>query len=84
MITRKSWMEFRNTGLLFLINQILHAFGWAIVIEVHDDETEIYPARVDFRGFSEEVTDKNYKKISKYLLDNSQQLYRESSDSLSD
>jgi len=54
------------------------------VIEVHDDETEIYPARVDFRGFSEEVTDKNYKKISKYLLDNSQQLYRESSDSLSD
>ncbi len=84
MITKKSWMEFKNTGLLFLINQLLHAFGWAIVISVEDDEIEVYPARVDFRGFSEEASNTNYRKISKYLLDNSQHLYIETLESTSD
>lgn len=30
MIERKSWEEFRNAGLLWWINMILHTFGWAI------------------------------------------------------
>ena len=32
MIERKSWEEFRNAGLLWWINMILHTFGWAIDI----------------------------------------------------
>ena len=37
MITEKSWEEFKGTGLLLIVNQILHIFGWAIVAEI---ETE--------------------------------------------
>ena len=34
MTKEKSWQEFRDTGLVVIINQILHIFGWAI--------TEVY------------------------------------------
>lgn len=42
MITKKSWSEFRETGLLLLVNTILHAFGWAIVFgfESYDKEQD--------------------------------------------
>jgi len=36
MIRKKTWEEFRDTGLFWFINMILHAFGWAIVL-VKDD-----------------------------------------------
>lgn len=79
MVKRKKWEEFRNTGLVVIINQVLHAFGWAIVFEVENDQIkDVYPARVKFRGFSNDSTDKAYKKIGKYLRDNSEDLYNES------
>jgi hypothetical protein len=79
MVERKKWEEFRNTGLVVIINQILHAFGWAIVFEVENDQIkDVYPARVKFRGFSNDRTDKAYKKIGKYLKDNIEDLYNES------
>ena len=54
-VTKKSWDEFRDNGLLWFINTILHMFGWAIVVEVDNGEViNAYPARVTFRGFSEE------------------------------
>lgn len=70
MIQRKDWNEFRKTGLLFLINTMLHAFGWAIVFEVDDDDNvrAAYPARVKFRGFSEDIASEAYVKISSYIL----------------
>lgn len=78
---RKSWEEFRNTGLLFYINQILHAFGWAIVFEMENGKIiDIYPARVKFRGFTEEAQNKNYKKISVYMKENSEELLKEISE----
>ncbi|WP_207733339.1 hypothetical protein [[Clostridium] symbiosum] len=36
MIERKSWEEFRNAGLLWWINMILHTFGWAITVDLKD------------------------------------------------
>lgn len=78
---RKSWEEFRNTGLLFYINQILHAFGWAIMFEMENGKViDIYPARVKFRGFTEEAQNKNYKKISVYMKENSEELLKEISE----
>ena len=54
MVNKKTWKEFRDTGLLWFINTILHAFGWSIVIEYENVEiTDCYPARVKFRGFNE-------------------------------
>ncbi len=80
MVSKRSWDEFRNTGLLLIINQILHAFGWAIVIELDEKFTEIincYPARVKFRGFSEDVTEASYKRIGEYLKKNANDIYEE-------
>ena len=78
MITIKDWTEFRNTGLVLFINQILHVFGWAIVFDMDGDIVKsVYPARVKFRGFGEESTSKAYQKISKYMEENASELSKE-------
>lgn len=77
MVIKKEWSEFRDTGLLLIINQFLHIFGWAIVFELDDESKEVksvYPARVKFRGFDNASTEENYKKVSKYMLDNASDL----------
>lgn len=72
MVIRKSWNEFRATGLPWFINTVLHAFGWAITFNVDDDGNIIdaYPSRVKFRGFSEKINSDGYAKVSHYLQDN--------------
>jgi hypothetical protein len=79
MVKKNSWQEFRDSGLLWWINMILHTFGWAIVIDVENDETiaRAYPARVKFRGFDEKNNDEGYQKVSKYLKENAEQLNKE-------
>jgi len=73
MIEEKSWDEFQNAGFLWFINGILHVFGWSIVISRDKDTKQInnvFPARVDFRGFSEETNNKGYRRITDYLEQN--------------
>ena len=81
MIDEKSWKEFRDSGLVLIINQILHIFGWAIIFELEGEEEEkvkrIYPARVRFRGFDNETVSKAYVKLSKYMKANSEELLKE-------
>lgn len=75
---RKSWEEFRDNGMLWFINSILHLFGYAIVYEFENGEVKnVFPARVKFRGFSEENNTKGYQKISKYLQENINKLVKE-------
>ena len=38
----------------------------------------MYPARTDYRGFAEGLSDKAYKNIAAYMLKNSEELYKES------
>lgn len=82
MIHKKTWDEFRSTGLLLIINQLLHVFGWAIVFEF-DDATgeqklkEVYPARVKFRGFDTNTTSKSYIQLSEYMHKHSKELLDE-------
>lgn len=74
-LEKRSWDEFRKTGLFMFVNTILHAFGWALVVEVDnfkelgDDAPVIlcYPARVKFRGFGEEDQTQMHDRISDYL-----------------
>ena len=74
-IKEKTWEEFRKTGLLLFVNQILHIFGWAIVCEIDNGITiKVYPARVKFRGFSENSTKIAYEEITKYMVDNDEEL----------
>ena len=79
MVTKKSWKEFRDVGLLWWVNTMLHMFGWAIVVEMNDDKeiTDAYPARVKFRGFDEKTNEKGYQKVSNYLLNNITEIEQE-------
>lgn len=78
MIKPETWEAFRETGLLWWINMLLHTFGWAITYDYDGDRLlEVYPARVRFRGFSEKQTSEGYIKVSKYLKKNIEQLEEE-------
>lgn len=79
MVMEKSWAEFRSIGLLWWINQILHVFGWAIVVTVDEvgDIVDAYPARVRFRGFHERAQEEGYRNISRYMADNAHDLLEE-------
>lgn len=78
-LVKKSWDEFRSTGLVVLINSILHVFGWAITFDVDDNDNVVdaYIARTTFRGFGSDAVEESYKKISKYMKDNADVLLRE-------
>lgn len=79
MIERITWKEFQESGMLWWINMILHTFGLAIVIEVDNSEiVDVYPARVKYRGFSENENTKGYQKVSNYMNENARQLLKES------
>ena len=78
MVNRKSLQEFRESGLLWFINSILHTFGWAIVIDL--DADIMYPARVKYRGFSEELNDKGYRLVTQYMVSNATELLEETED----
>lgn len=85
LIDKKGWLEFRKAGLLFVVNQFLHIFGWAIIFEYADDikdienhePTFVYVARTIFRGFDHKLQENGYKNITKYMNDNSQELLKE-------
>ena len=78
MVNKKSWEEFKESGLLWMINQTLHLFGWAIVLYIEDGKViGAYPARIKFRGFDEKANTKGYKKCTKYLKENIDELLEE-------
>lgn len=80
-VNEKSWKEFRESGLLWMINSILHLFGWAIVYQVENDEIKkVYPARVSYRGFDEKSNTEGYAKVSEYLVKNIEELSKEAQD----
>lgn len=79
MIDKKTWKEFRQCGLLWFINMILHTFGWALVVDIDDNGeiTNCYPARVKFRGFDIDTNTKGYIAVSEYLKNNINDLTEE-------
>lgn len=78
-MTRKTWQEFSDTGLLWWVNRTLHLFGWAVVFEVEADGTvsDVYPARVKYRGFVEETEQEKFKVLSAYLKTNIEEIDKE-------
>lgn len=80
MVKKEKWKEFRESGMLWWINMILHTFGWAIVYDIDKltkEIIEVYPARVRYRGFNEENNTEGYIKVSKYLKENADVLLNE-------
>ncbi len=82
MIEKKRWDEFRATGLLLIINQILHIFGWSIVVNENSkgEVVDVFPARTKFRGFDNSETANAYKKLSKWMAHNADTLLNETLD----
>ena len=80
MIERKTWQEFRNAGMMWWINRILHIMGWSIVVSVDEetgDITECFPARVKYRGFDNNSEMKGHQKVTQYIADNIDDLKNE-------
>lgn len=83
-VTPKTWDEFRKTGLFMFVNTLLHAFGWALVVEVENYKelgdnapvTKCYPARVTYRGFDNSDVTEMHQKMSTYVADNAQEVFR--------
>ena len=69
---RKTWAEFRSTGLLLFVNSFLQIFGWSIGFEIDDDGNikNVYPLRSAFRGFPESAVDEAYGKLAEYIENN--------------
>lgn len=70
MIEQRTWDEFREAGLLWWVNRILHIFGWVICCR-EDDEghaVEVYPAHCHFRGFSQDVETRGYLRLTKHIV----------------
>ena len=67
---KSTWKEFRESGFLWLVNTILHAFGWVIVLTIDEKGDYIaYPYKTKWRGFSQSSNDRGYKNISYYMRD---------------
>ena len=81
MLEKKTWEEFCSTWLLLFVNSFLHIFGWAICMEYENDEiVNVYPSRCKYRGFDNEIVSSSYIKLSEWMKDNADVLYRESLD----
>lgn len=79
MVDKRTWKEFRESGLLWWINMILHTLGWAICLQMKDGEViNAYPARVKFRGFDNKNNTEGYIKVSEYMRLNAEELLKES------
>ena len=83
-ITKKTWREFRDTGLLWFINSILHVFGWAIGLspDPKNPDADFIASinRTKYRGFPETSNTEGYQKVSKYLKDNIDELVKEANE----
>jgi hypothetical protein len=79
MVERRTWEEFRNCKLLWWVNRLLHTFGWAIVVQVEENGTitDVYPARVKFRGFSEKNEEEGFVGLTQYLRESVDELVKE-------
>ncbi len=78
---KKTWKEFRESGLLLFVNTFLHIFGWVIVIEIDDDGNErVYPARTSWRGFPEDSMTRAYQKLTKAMQEDLPQLLEDTKD----
>jgi len=72
------WEEFRDTGLFWFVNMILHLFGWVLTAKMENGRVlDVYPIRTSLRGFAEGINTKGYLQVTKYLKDNIKDLYRE-------
>jgi len=69
MIEKRTWDEFKESGLLWWINRALHLFGWAVCFKYDNNGNllEVIPARCKFRGFTNEAETEGFKLLTEYM-----------------
>ena len=60
----KDWQQFANDGMLWLVNMILHIFGWAIIYQYDNESKHLYNEIKD----KEYLSRKDYQKIAQYCV----------------
>ena len=82
MVEIKDWKEFKDSGLLWYTNLFLHAFGWCLLVEQDDNGNIVVgaPARTDFRGFSTEINDAGYLKLTEWVKEHIDELDKDVED----
>lgn len=75
----RTWAEFREAGMLWWVNRLLHVFGWAILVEVDEEtgEVDVHPMRALWRGFPSESEARGFERVTKWMRDHAEQLQRE-------
>ena len=63
----QTWETFREAGMLWFTNRILHVFGWAIVVERGDGFERVYAARTSYRGFSPEIEARGFINVTEHM-----------------
>lgn len=79
MIEKMPWQEFKDIGLLWWVNRILHLFSWAIVFAYDSDTgdlTEVYPAKCKFRGFSADIEEAGFIALSRHIKENADDILK--------
>lgn len=71
-----SWAELAEIGGFWFINRTLHLLGYALVREEDEDGnvTRVYPARTKFRGFDREAEEDGFRRVTKHLRDEADEL----------
>ena len=69
MEVREAWEKFRSSGLLWLVNGLLHNFGYVIAYRYDTDDnlTAVYPMKVNHSSFTESLNREGQVNLSKYL-----------------
>ena len=72
-----SVQEFSESGVLFLVNQFMHAFGFTLSYDPNKLSSQLTINRTKFRGFSDESITKGYTNVAKYMKENADDLIKE-------
>ena len=69
---KEQWQLFRDAGLLWFVNNLLHIFGWCIFIL--EDGSAVPEQISSFTGFPRESELRNKRKMAVDMRENAQNL----------
>ena len=78
-IEARTWNEFREAGMLYAANKVLHMFGWCLIFAT--DELSgcryCYPARTRYRGFAPEPDRAGTQRLNQWMRGAAESLVKE-------
>lgn len=78
-IEARTWHEFRESGMVYAANKVLHMFGWCLVFAT-DEQSGLqycYPARTFYRGFAPESERAGTQRVNQWMRDAAKALAKE-------